>query len=97
METERVPLHITEIGGACPTQASGTMYGCPFYYRSRHDEWDLTVTRPGVDPVLPAEQDRLVYLHGEDSHAGCVPLTDVLLILENGLQELRLTYPDLTR
>ena len=47
--TARAPeVVIDTIGGACPTQAEGTVNGIPFYFRARSGAWDFTI---GSDPV----------------------------------------------
>ena len=38
---------IAELGGACPTQATGrTPSGRPYYFRARHGDWTLEVGEP---------------------------------------------------
>ena len=47
--TARAPEVVIETnGGACPTQAEGTINGIPFYFRARSGVWDFTI---GSDPV----------------------------------------------
>lgn len=83
-------LIVTYLGGACPTQAEGTIFGNPFYFRARHGTWDLTVTVPGSDPVMPAEwADVLLYREGEDPAQGWMEEAQVLPILQQATTTLR--------
>lgn len=36
-------IKIEWLGGNCPVQAEGTINGLPFYFRSRGDEWSMSV------------------------------------------------------
>lgn len=75
-----IPEHvtITSCGGACPTQAEGTIHGLPFYFRSRHGSWSLQVTNPGLDPL----SDDLVYEEcGDDPSRGFMEDDQVMAIL----------------
>ncbi len=53
LPTTSVPVIVyTSIGGASPTQASGTVDGLPFYFRYRWGGWRLRVAEDAnVDPV----------------------------------------------
>lgn len=44
-------LVIDEITGCCPVQASGTVRGFPFYFRSRGDRWRFAIATGNTDPV----------------------------------------------
>lgn len=35
--------HIEHIGGNCPVQAEGSVYGHPFYFRARGSSWTFEV------------------------------------------------------
>lgn len=41
-------IDISDIGGWCPVQAEGTVFGTPFYFRARHESYFFGV---GNDPV----------------------------------------------
>lgn len=84
-------LIVTYLGGACPTQAEGTMWGNPFYFRARHGYWDLTVTVPDGDPILPADWDTDVVLHleGEDPNQGWMEEAQVMPILREATATIR--------
>ena len=61
------PLYISSIGGYCPCQATGAIYGNPFYFRARHGEWTIEIARPGEDPI---GNPSLFYLAGDDPDNG---------------------------
>ncbi|MFT3686303.1 MAG: phosphoribosylformylglycinamidine synthase subunit PurS [Phycisphaerales bacterium] len=43
---------IDELSGQAPVQATGTINGCRFYFRSRHDECTMGIAlKEGLDPV----------------------------------------------
>lgn len=78
---------ITDIGGACPTQATGryTATDQPFYFRARHGMWTLQVGEPGwltdycywpawIDEVAPIAQ-------GDDPTHGWMETDDVVAII----------------
>jgi hypothetical protein len=47
-----LPLQFEFITPAAPVQAEGTVDGRPFYFRARHEEWELVVAeRAGADPA----------------------------------------------
>ena len=73
-------LWIRTIGGACPMQADGTMWGCPFYFRARHGEWHFYLSEPGIDPV---EGPWIHRAGGWENHNGYMPEADVLAIIWN--------------
>jgi hypothetical protein len=73
-------LWIRTIGGSCPCQADGTMWGCPFYFRARHGEWHFYLSEPGIDPV---EGPWIHWAGGRENHNGYIPETDVLAIIWN--------------
>jgi len=80
LETLPAGLVITDIGGACPAQASGTMHGFPFYFRARHGDWSLQVVRPGDDPVWPKKQ-MVHHADGHDPSHGWMSVDEVMAIL----------------
>jgi len=41
-------LIIRSIGGHFPVQAEGTINGTPFYFRSRHEHWSMSI---GPNPI----------------------------------------------
>jgi len=41
-------LKIVGPEGLCPVQAEGTVNGVPFYFRSRHEKWEMHI---GQDPL----------------------------------------------
>lgn len=43
-----VHLKVAYLGGLCPVQAEGWVNGIPFYFRSRHDHWSVSI---GEDPI----------------------------------------------
>lgn len=56
------PIVIDTIGGFCPVQAEGTIDGLPFYFRSRGEHAELTISRVGTEPVLPPPEDLVFYV-----------------------------------
>lgn len=44
---------IDTIGGNCPVQAKGTIFGNLFYFRARGDHWSISIG--GADPVMHPE------------------------------------------
>lgn len=45
-------LTITDLGGSCPVQGTGTFGQYPFYFRARYDYWTCSITlNIGDDPV----------------------------------------------
>lgn len=68
---------VTELGGACPTQAQGvTAGGDRFYFRARHGEWALWVDP--VDAVRAVEP----VAQGEDPAGGWMSDDEVLAVLD---------------
>lgn len=49
MTTSHDGFTVDQIGGACPTQATGryTASDRPFYFRARHGGWTLDLGEPG--------------------------------------------------
>jgi hypothetical protein len=70
---------IESIGGSCPVQASGTIDGKEFYFRSRGQGWSFAVAaNVGIDPVdINATSEQGYYLeesYGESLYdAGYMP------------------------
>jgi hypothetical protein len=73
-------LWIRTIGGQCPVQADGTMWGCPFYFRARHGSWWFYLSEPGIDPV---EGPWIHEAEGDDDDDGYMPETVALSIIWN--------------
>jgi hypothetical protein len=48
-------VQIDQIGGQCPVQAEGTIYGHPFYFRARGEQWSIGI---GGEPVTAPIWDR---------------------------------------
>jgi len=67
MTTREPEIIYTELGGACPVQAEGTIDGHPFYFRYRGDEWSLTIAPVGGDPMDTAAA---VYYRNRRDHTG---------------------------
>lgn len=45
-------VEINSLGGYCPCQGEGTVDGLPFYFRARHEHWQLWIAdEPGADPL----------------------------------------------
>ena len=85
-------LWIRTIGGACPVQADGTMWGCPFYFRARHGEWHFYLSEPGIDPV---DGPWIHEAEGDDEDDGYMPASVALSIIWN--QYVTLSNPPATR
>lgn len=50
---ESLAARIEWLSGLAPVQAEGTIAGLPFYFRARHDKWDLSIcAKPDGNPVL---------------------------------------------
>ncbi len=49
MKTIDVGIVIRELGGFCPVQATGTIDGSEFYFRSRGAHWTMGI---GGEPIL---------------------------------------------
>lgn len=80
MNTEPKPyISIDSIGGSCPTQADGELYGYPFYFRARHGEWTLDVVMPGQDQVLA--ENPFVHMEGDDDSQGFMPIPEAMRII----------------
>lgn len=70
-------LAVDWVGGSCPTQSEGTVWGERYYFRARHGEWYLNIGGSAVfDPTLR--------LTGEDETAGFMEDESVLYILRGG-------------
>jgi hypothetical protein len=67
MTTPEPEIIYTELGGACPVQAEGTINGHPFYFRYRGDEWSLTIAPIGGDPMNCNAAD---YYRERPNHTG---------------------------
>ncbi len=67
MTTQEPEIVYTELGGACPVQAEGTIDGHPFYFRFRGDEWSLTIAPPNGDPM---DINAAVYYRNRRGHTG---------------------------
>ncbi len=48
-EPQDIPFEIEYIGGNCPVQAEGLVYGKPFYFRARGQRWSMSIG--GADVV----------------------------------------------
>lgn len=75
-------IEITEIGGACPVQAEGTIDGNPFYFRARWDDWEFVVSQPGTDPVQVLIDGNGFYREGEHPNAGRMSVEEARDIIE---------------
>lgn len=82
-----VGLVIETCGGVVPTQATGFMDGHPFYFRARHGDWDLNVTEPGTDCVMPGIDDVVLQLSGDDPTHGWMEEKDVEAILQDAYKQ----------
>ena len=85
---------IDELGGACPTQATGrNVDGRPFYFRARHGHWTLELGKPEWPtdysdwPIDHRADEPEVFLvaQGEDESHGWMEDDDVLAILDRDL------------
>ncbi len=101
-------LVIDWCGGACPTQAEGTIDGHPFYFRARHGVWSLLVaaTTYGDACAISWERpDLIAYTEeGADPSYGYMGDADVLAILVASqepcratMQAWRTAHPDLVQ
>ena len=90
-------LEVTSLGGACPTQAEGYIWGKPFYFRARHGEWSLAVAETNADAVSASSIDfsRGVYFvtEGEDDSGGWMEGEAVLKLLWAAMKT-REDYPN---
>jgi hypothetical protein len=78
---------VEDIGGACPTQATGryTESDRPFYFRARHGVWTLQVGEPGWPTDYcdwPEGCPELAPIaNGDDPTEGWMESEDVLAII----------------
>jgi hypothetical protein len=79
-------IQIDEIGGNCPCQASGTIYGMPFYFRARSGGWSLEVCEPGADPVCNGS---FYYANGDDPSFGWIDEGEALAIIAKHIVPIR--------
>lgn len=83
-------IEITSIGGSMPTQAEGRMRGHPFYYRSRHNRWRLSVASPGASiSSLCLGTSEIWAKEGEDCFDGCVPIPFVMALIGQCFREFK--------
>lgn len=59
-------LEIDTIGGYCPVQAEGTVFGKPFYFRARGQTWSFAW---GDDPLDDAPQYYVVRRYSSEPFA----------------------------
>ncbi len=76
---------IDSLGGKCPCQGSGTIYGQPFYFRARGGGWTLEVCEPGEDPV---SNGKFYYAEGEDPTCGWMESGPALAIIAQHLDPI---------
>lgn len=89
----RCPYTVTELGGACPTQAQGRTVGNrPYYFRARHGEWTLEVGEPDFPtdylewPSTRHDWDAYLIAEGDDPSGGWMEDDEVLAILDQHLE-----------
>ena len=91
-------LEISSLGGACPTQAEGYLWGKPFYFRARHGEWSISVAETYEEAVrangTAVDFTGHVYCvnGGEDDSGGYMENEDVLKILWDTAMATRSDY-----
>ena len=62
------PLIFEFITTAAPVQAEGTLAGHRFYFRSRHESWEFSLSDdPAIDPALINSEEHGFYRTGECS------------------------------
>ena len=83
---------IDELGGACPTQATGrTSDDRPYYFRARHGTWTLQVGQPGWETDYCAwpgdawDREDTYVAQGDDDTHGWMEDDAVLAILDRHL------------
>ena len=76
-------LVVDRIYGMMPTQGYGKILGFPFYFRARHGDWVLRVSKPGQDPVGVEARNAVYFAEGEEDSNGCMETVDVLKILSH--------------
>lgn len=86
------PYVVEDIGGACPTQATGRTAGDrPFYFRARHGDWTLNVGEPGWPEYRnwpgDAAWNHGLVAQGDDPSGGDMDDADVLAILDEHLAD----------
>ena len=79
-------IRIDEIGGNCPCQADGEIYGMPFYFRARGGGWTLSVSQPGEDPVLGGS---FYEAEGADESYGWIDEGQALTIIADHIVAIR--------
>ena len=88
-------LIIECIGGSCPVQASGTIDGKEFYFRSRGQGWSFAVAaNAGIDPVdINATSEQGFYLeesYGEGLYdAGFMPVEEAKEIINRCVEKFK--------
>jgi hypothetical protein len=94
---------IAELGGACPTQATGrNVDGRPFYFRARHGHWTLELGQPGwptdysdwPHDVMADEPEVFLAAQGDDDTHGWMEDEAVLAILDRHLPVPSTTVKD---
>jgi hypothetical protein len=89
---------IESIGGSCPVQASGTIDGKEFYFRSRGQAWSFAVAvDAGTDPVDIIEtSDQGFYLeesYGEGPYdAGYMPIEEAKEIIHRCVEQFENSF-----
>lgn len=79
---------VDELGGACPTQATGHLAdGRPFYFRARHGEWTLHVGPVGASDADDFRgnwiiEDACEVASGDDDTNGYMNDAEVRAILD---------------
>lgn len=82
-------INITSIGGQCPVQAEGDVFGFPFYFRARHGAWTFDVASKGRDPV---DYGDLFQAEGVDTTGGYLTTPEAMAILGVCLDGFRDKY-----
>lgn len=73
---EQATIIIESLGGYAPVQAEGRVNGLPFYWRSRHEHYSLSVAAdPGGDPLHVHEEGGYYrrYRYGSGHAASWLP------------------------
>jgi len=89
------------LSGLCPVQARGWIdEKQAFYFRSRHDEWSMSITKAEAEHLDDAisikadESDVWQYFedYGEDPEAGYMPFIEALGFIEKAVAMMKATH-----
>jgi len=80
------------LSGLCPVQAQGWVDDKAFYFRARHDEWSISITKSeatDLDEALEENDSTWRYYekYGEDPEAGYMPFIEALQFIESSAEK----------